>query len=266
MLKKIRIAIKQKGQGIIEYAVLLAFIVGLAVMLLDGGLSFQVKDTIDDVIVLLRGDKYAPYFQNWRDKSAAWLHENTTPEERLDADKEALAKLARAFIGLTEDKVGELIASYSVNRNNKVQFDNDKNYKEGQDGWSNVLVPLSYNKNGLDDATGNYITLDYNGHVEAIKVLSNDAKAYIGKDPNNHYHDNDAALGDRIFYSDGMILGENANANTDDKRMVTMQVHYNNGVVDQVKIQARTSNSKTSAVVSGLDLNVTKTEIRDAGN
>ena len=68
-----------------------------------------------------------------------------------------------------------------------------------------------------------------------------------------------------------MILQAGDSATADDKRMVTLQVHYQDGVVDQVNIQARKGNTKTdmydsSKIVEGLDVNVTKTEIKPNGN
>ncbi len=46
---KITNYLKQKGQGIVEYALLLSFIVGLAMMLNGAGLSSAVKDVFEDV-------------------------------------------------------------------------------------------------------------------------------------------------------------------------------------------------------------------------
>ena len=59
---------KQKGQGIVEYALLLAFIVGLAMMLNSANLSGEVKDTFDKVAALLGGEAksaYASALEKW---------------------------------------------------------------------------------------------------------------------------------------------------------------------------------------------------------
>lgn len=279
MLTRILTITKKKGQGIVEYAVLLAFVVGLAVMLQGVGIRGAIKDTFDNVVVLLRGNPYAPYFQAWHDKTSAWLSENASAEERLQADQEALARIARAFIGLDEDEVGDLIEKLSLNKGKKAQFDNLNNYKEvtGKDGWSNTLVPLSYAETYLDNSESDkqYIHLDFNGNADTVKLLTNDVESYhgynSGNPEGNRYDSVSAVAGDRIFYSDGMI---NANGNSADNKMVTLQVHYNNGVVDQVNIQARNvnpahkdnygqknSNKNNYDIVGGLNLNVTKTEI-----
>lgn len=52
---------KQKGQGIVEYALLLAFVVGIAMMLNSANLGGAVRDKFDDVVIALEGNKYAPY-------------------------------------------------------------------------------------------------------------------------------------------------------------------------------------------------------------
>ena len=56
MVGKLRNAVKQKGQGIVEYALLLAFVVGIAMMLQGVGLAGAVKDTFDSVANLLGGE------------------------------------------------------------------------------------------------------------------------------------------------------------------------------------------------------------------
>lgn len=51
--------LKEKGQGIIEYALLLAFVVGIAMMLNGTNLGGAVKDTFDSVASLLGGETVA---------------------------------------------------------------------------------------------------------------------------------------------------------------------------------------------------------------
>ena len=280
MLKKIRTIIKQKGQGIVEYALLLAFIVAIAMMLNGANLGNAVKGVFDDVAIAIEGNKYAPYFKQWHDKTSDWLYNNVTNEERIAADQEALARIARAFIGLDQEGVQKLIAQLSFARDGKtVSFDNAKNYKvEGGNGWSKTLVPLSYNENDLENAAENkqYIHLDWAGHVDTVNLLTNDVKAYKGvRNGENrtipYDQQKNSGVSDRIFYSNDMI-GKTDGVSANGK-MVTMQVHYTNNVVDQVNIQARNvnksdassdanknKNKDTYSVADGLNLNVTKTD------
>ena len=45
----------QKGQGIVEYALILAFVVGIGMMLNGSNLGGAVKDTFDKVATFLAG-------------------------------------------------------------------------------------------------------------------------------------------------------------------------------------------------------------------
>lgn len=49
MLGKLRDIVKQKGQGIVEYALILAFVVGIAIMLNGSNISGAVKGVFEDV-------------------------------------------------------------------------------------------------------------------------------------------------------------------------------------------------------------------------
>ncbi len=276
MKKDLKKIIIEKGQGLTEYVLILAFIAGVAFMMFggNGSLKGTVLGTFTETNETLAGlfsKTYSDYFHEWRDWSSQQLRDISN-DERLKADEEALAIIARKFIGLSETKVGELIASLSKNRKGDVQFQNASNYTEGDNGWSQTLVPLSYQTNGLDDTEKKYIHLDFNDNVDTVKYLSGDAKAFRGKDingnlpPGNTYSDNDAVVADRIFYSDGMILQQGDNKTADDKRMVTLKVHYKDGVVDKVRIQARTGNTvndmnKNDNIVNGLNLEVTNRKI-----
>lgn len=61
MLEKVRCVVKQKGQGIIEYALLLAFIVGIAMMLNGSNIGGAVLNTFDKVVTVLTGEKKDAY-------------------------------------------------------------------------------------------------------------------------------------------------------------------------------------------------------------
>ena len=102
----------KKGQGIVEYALLLAFVVGVAMMLSGSNLGGAIKGVFEDVAIAIEGNKYAPYFKQWHDKTSDWLYDNVDNEERLKADQEALARIARAFIGLDQEGVQKLIAQF----------------------------------------------------------------------------------------------------------------------------------------------------------
>jgi len=132
MLNKIRIAIKQKGQGIIEYAVLLAFIVGLAMFLQGGGLAGAVKETFDNVANFIA---------------------LTTPEGRLKADKTRIKNLGLA------------IAANFIKSGATDTFDKDKNAVSMRGDYVSILVLPDGSMNIFCAQDKKWLTeLDQNGN------------------------------------------------------------------------------------------------------
>ncbi|MBQ6744028.1 MAG: hypothetical protein IJR05_04670 [Acidaminococcaceae bacterium] len=78
----LKLKLRQKGQGIVEYALLLAFIVGIAMMLNGVGLKDAVVGVFDDVAEVLAGGEE---------------FDLNTPDGRLAADKANMKKLGNAF-------------------------------------------------------------------------------------------------------------------------------------------------------------------------
>lgn len=133
MLGKLREGVKQKGQGIVEYALLLAFVVALAMILSGGNLGGAVKDTFDNVVAVLTGEKtdaYVTAFAKWSKAK----RDDFTPEtsaERLAADQQALINIANFFFGkernVVEAAVGGNTATSNlllVQLNDEIKYDN----------------------------------------------------------------------------------------------------------------------------------------------
>ena len=111
MLIKIRNMLKEKGQGIVEYALLLAFVVGIAMMLDGANLGGAVKDTFDKVAAVLGGEKkYADLLKEWGKLNRSDLM-NIDNEKRIKTDQEALANIAGFFVGKTRDFKDDIIGS-----------------------------------------------------------------------------------------------------------------------------------------------------------
>ena len=111
MLIKIRNMLKEKGQGIVEYALLLAFVVGIAMMLNGANLGGAVKDTFDKVAAVLGGEKkYADLLKEWGKLNRSDLM-NIDNEKRIKTDQEALANIAGFFVGKTRDFKDDIIGS-----------------------------------------------------------------------------------------------------------------------------------------------------------
>ena len=99
---EIRYYLNKKGQGIVEYALLLAFVVGIAMMLNGTNLGSSVKGVFDDVALVLGGkseNKYAAAFDKWGTMDYDKLL-TESKSARIAADIEALNNIANYFNSL----------------------------------------------------------------------------------------------------------------------------------------------------------------------
>ena len=111
---------KQKGQGLVEYALLLAFVVGIAMMLNGANLGGAIQGAFDNVAVELGYVRdYASAVKNWGKKSKQELS-NENKEKRLGIDEEALANLATYFIGKDRAFMQDLLKSDNLAKSNQV--------------------------------------------------------------------------------------------------------------------------------------------------
>lgn len=253
---------KQKGQGIVEYALLLAFVVGIAMMLNGANLGGAVKDTFDKVAAILNGgdNTYATAFQKWRKTPRSQLmNEDINPNsERVKADQEALILFAKAFIGLPPDKVLAKLKEFTNGNSTKNGSVNIQN--NAQTGYSQgILVPFMYNDNGSLDYNDDGTLANANGYISFNNQTNIGAANFLSADVNTTVTNGQARTTDRLFYSNDMIGGTGG---TND-RMIAARLHYTDGVVDSVDIAAykgtALNNTNTTTVVQDLNLHVTET-------
>ena len=250
----------EKGQGLTEYVLILAFIAGIAFVMFggNGSLKGTVADTLTETVRILadlfgEGDgyvaaskKYPGYFKDWSTLSSDELNEISSAE-RLKADQEGLALIASYFLGKTQDEVHKLMAGdgntpgFSNTYNNAASWISTNldatRMGPGEDGWSQIMVPLSYWNTDFD-ANG-YYWLECSSNVNLINAMAgqdNSSIVHAGKEnfSVDNTTQNRSATHNRLFYSDGMIGADSAN------RAVAVQVHYNGDTVDQVKVSAQT--------------------------
>ena len=262
----------EKGQGLTEYVLILAFIAGIAFAMFGSGGSLKdtVVDTTIETVRILAGlfdennddgyvtasKKYSDYFVDWRKSTLDELG-NIPPEQRLKADQEGLALIASYFLGKTQGEV------YGLMADNKTGFSNTYNgaaswistnldyNRMGPDenGWSQVMVPLSYWNSDFDaefnaaDGKG-YYWLECSNNANLIKQMAGVSDVQAGKNDVINYSSRTGTR-DRIFYSDGMIGADSSD------RAVTVQVHYNGDTVDQVRVSAQTGVLQQNKKIEG---------------
>lgn len=103
----------KKGQGIVEYALILAFVVGIAMALNGTNIGGAVLDTFDKVVSALKGEEQNAYFAGLKKWGKATEFNPDTQEERLAIDQLALENIAGFFL----NKDRSYIKSLTKNNN-----------------------------------------------------------------------------------------------------------------------------------------------------
>ena len=137
MVKKIRTITKQKGQGIVEFAILLAFVVCIGMM---ANFSGEVQARFNKVLDLVGGKKDYTYAIESYSKLSKDKLQEVDEAIRVQMDQEALANIGRFFIGHDE----QFVKKYLLNS----KPDNAclLHYGEVVDENGNVKSYLYYNK------------------------------------------------------------------------------------------------------------------------
>lgn len=260
---------KQKGQGIVEYALLLAFIVGIAMMLNGANLSGAVKDTFDSVANLLAGNSsnsssssntntYAQRTSQWRQYATdEELLANASSEERLKSDQELLVSIGEMFLGQKLSDVEGMLAQYNTHIAYGTAedptgyiWDNRSKYTNPADATMNesddvTLFKYRDPKNSdqkiiaENDSTHNY--------ARAAELITQGTVKESDFDPTTK------TANQRVFYSDNMIdqgMARKINAR--------FGVDETTKEITSVHLYARRDNSSDNSAINGLDLTVSK--------
>lgn len=258
MLNKLRTIVKNKGQGIVEYALILAFVVGIGMMLSGSNLGGAVKSLFDEVEFVLSGDiKYADALKEWGSLKRSEL-EKKNAKQRLTADQEALANLGSHFLSMSK---ADLLAL--LNMSDK-EGDFDKLNNDGK----GILI-ANYIDDNLNELKNN--------NAEAIKasfVVKNldgsaaDIVDWMKNDGTTGYAYNNQQ---RYFYSDTMIdplkldgvttPTKNADYSNNQERSIRINFAFdedNNVVATRVRINRDNSdpNANKSSYYKELDIKV----------
>ncbi len=162
---------KQKGQGIVEYAILLAFIVGIAIMLNGANLGGAVKDTFDTVARYFKGEEQNAYFAGLKKWGKATEFPPDTQAERLEIDQLALANLAGFFLGKDRDYIK------SLTKNNNLDGASDSGILLGHFGYDGSKSLFVSTDNGdqlktTETHVFNWMQGDYGTYDAETKTVS----------------------------------------------------------------------------------------------
>ncbi len=226
--------LNKKAQGIVEYALLLAFIVGLGMSLNGVEIKDSVTNVFDDVATLLGGDAIKTH----ADAIAAWGKMNINDllkvdnEKRVKADQETLADIGRLFIGLSESEVRNLLSGdYTRFKSNGGLFLGNYYDLNGDNTEATGIGSMYTQKN-----------MSKTGYEALESALT--AGAY-----NKDFTDNTT----RYFYSDEMLKQMDNNNTTygdySKDRSVRVLFHYDdNNTVDAVRVRINRGSTDTNAV------------------
>lgn len=230
MLNRIRRMIREKGQGLTEYVLILAFIAGVAFMMFggNGSLKGTVAGTFTETVRILAG---------LFDEKPDWGHMNpskdfndSNSQKRLEADQQALANIASHFLGKSKNEVrgilngGEDTNGVSADGQIKILgwfVQND------QDGL------LFVNRTASETNQNNEIkgTLNEEGVNNIYSWMQGDNDGTLGYDPTNKYLVSDYAVQNgwtHDSYREGngvkIILQYGAGKDDNEKKVVAAKV------------------------------------------
>lgn len=247
MLNQFRRTIKEKGQGLTEYVLILAFIAGVAFMMFggNGSLKGTLVDTVAETVDILAGlfeDKtYADYFADWRKLSNNELA-SINNRKRIKADQQAMYELAKAFIGKNSDDAKALLGRYtSLN-----QDGNTPAAVAGDGEHSNQLVLLATWDHFSDNKNWTTLGRPNQGNYTLQTLTNNEAEITSGS--------GGGKTNDRVFFSDAMTL------DTTGRRVTAVLNYGSDHTVESVSVIAQTETSRDSKEyvdIPGYNLTVT---------
>ncbi len=241
MLEKTKIITKQRAQGIVEYALILAFVVSV-IGFFNSSLLDTVKDVYYDVADYLAFRTYNEYYGEWHNLSKSDLAAISN-DKRKKADQEGLQALVHKLIGLNkEDALAEL---------QKLMPDATENdVKPDANGNSKTLTLLTYWEHY--EANPPYVTLGNDANMNAVAYVTNGQATMYGwhAADNNIKYDRTVSV-DRVFFSNDMSGNTN-------QRTIAAQLHYDSTgtKVESVSVVAH-KGDKNGEAAEGLNITVT---------
>lgn len=219
MLRLFRKTNNEKGQGLTEYAIILAFIAILAFMMFGGG---SLKDTLyytvtntNRIFAELFSDAmtYADAAATWGKKNKADLSSEVSNEKRIAMDQQSLANIGLFFLSKTKSDLQKLMNNYNYGGDEGIFL---VNYHDNSD----IETDFDYNGTNLKD-----------GYKDILTYMQGDASNIVGFSGDTRY-----------FYSDNMLADKAGQYGND--RSIRVNLHYNGDTVDAVRVRVNRGNSK----------------------
>ncbi len=236
--------LSQKGQGLTEFALVLAFCAGIGWAANSVGFREAINAVIDSGrqneqhTAAIGGDnvnKYAALFHEMRVTRKTELINSYSAKQRVDADLSGLQNIANALIGMDEATFRGLINSVPYDGKEGYQIlayrDKEGYYREQQnsDKFHSGAI-----KDGAKD-TGTETNLNM-----ATLLLGNSTTESFVKEFGK---DNDGSWrAERYFFSDGMVNDGNGRGGGDVQSRVYAQIETNtDGKITGVHIYVRSN-------------------------
>ncbi len=234
-IKKIIINLKYslngKGQGIVEFALVLAFCTAIGLFARDAGFTDVLKDVYDsgnsELLTAAIGTNNAAM---WRKMDRDKLLSQVDNAKRVKADQDTLARIGQLFIGqtVTNNRISLLTcdiyaAGGTVKKEGNV-------YKSG-DG---IFLGNYYDDNTLDKDGNNVIGTKYNP-----SNVSNTAKELITEALTGTSAQGFQGADSRYFYSDEMVtsLSENPYGKWAGDRSIRVNFYLEGDKIDAVRVR-----------------------------
>lgn len=231
MLNRLRRTIREKGQGLTEYVLIIAFIAGIAFMMFGGNGSLRgtLVNTIIETNSKLAGmfdggNKYVTAFKEWSKKTREELSD-IPDKDLIAADQEALANIGKYFMeqDLTKAQLATLLG---------VKKSELTDLKQG-------ILLVNYHDNAAD--------IDTDFHQERTTI----SPAQVFEWMQGDYDSNGSATLNsetRYFFSDNITTVLNEGNQYENDRSIRLSFKFDgngdNAKVEAVRVRVNRGNTK----------------------
>ena len=235
MLMNVRDMKKQKGQGIVEYALLLAFILAIAIAMQGSGIDTAIANTFTRVAQALG-------FETDQDKWSTMnandlLNDSASAAARLASDRDFLSNIGNHFIGMDKATLASIL-KVNVSKLDKID--------------SNGILLGHFTED--TDADGNFVKSNYDNRIKDLFNWATNSPEGTAYDSTRRYLVSDYALSNsQEYYNNGSAKTGNGikimNIGFDSDGKVTsvnLAVNPNSGV----EIQGKTSRADLNVTVN----------------